>query len=231
MRFLALLCFFLAQPAFAQDAQSLGKSSVSAVLDQYTINPLVRLPDTHNPLPPTGKWSIRTTRPDSCPHDDSPCARVVYTVPEANVACEWTVVPGRDGAPNSFLDENEDASHYLLRKLQAVDLTPLVLTSPQPVYPPIARAAHISGAVVVRLVVSGKGVVTSATPVSGPAMLFGASADAAKKWTFRPLQVGTQSASFTVDLNASYFLVADPSNCTKDNVCRSIPNGTASLRP
>jgi protein TonB len=71
-------------------------------------------------------------------------------------------------------------------------------------YPAIARAAHISGSVVVRLVVSGDGIVTSATPVSGPPMLSPSAVDAAKNWTFHALQVGTQSTPFVADLKADF---------------------------
>ncbi len=231
MRSLTLLCFLLTVPAFAQDASSLGKSSVSALLDKYTINTLIHLPDTDKPLPSTGKWSVRTSRPDSCPHDDTPCARVAYTVPEANVACEWTVVPQQGASPAAFLDQNEDASRYLLRELSAADLGPLILTSRQPIYPPIARAAHLSGSVVVRLVVSDKGTVSSATPISGPAMLLNAAKDAAQQWTFHALKVGAQPASFTVDLNASFTLDAKSPSCTRQNPCATLPKGTASMRP
>lgn len=230
MRSLALLSLCLAVRVLAQDAPNLGQSPVSAVVAQYTMNTLVRLPDTHQPLPSNGTWSIRKTRPDACPHDESPCARVIYSVPEAHVACEWTVVPGQSGVPAAFLDQNEDASRYLLRKLPAAELAPLVVKSPQPMYPSIARSARVSGPVVVRLVVSEKGTVTLATPLSGPPMLVGAAVDSAKHWIFHPLQVGTQAAPFTADLTASFTFEADPRSCTQYNPCGP-PKGTATMRP
>lgn len=230
MRFLLLLCLFLAAPALAQDALSLGKSAVSAVTDQYVINTLARVPETRKPLPSDGKWSIATTRPENCPHDDTPCARVIYSVAELHVTCEWTVVPGQNAAAPVFLDQNEDASRYLLRKLPAKELAPLLVKGPQPMYPSIARAARVSGPVVVRLVVSEKGTVNSATPLSGQAMLQGAAIDAAKHWVFHPFQVGAQSAPFTTDLNATFTLQPDPHSCTRDNPCGP-PNGTATMQP
>ena len=231
MRALMFVCLFLAIPAVAQDAFSLGKSSVSDVLEKYTLNPLVRLPDTQKPLPSTGKWSMRTARPESCPHDDTPCAGVVYAVPEAHALCEWTVVPQQGAAAPAFLDQNEDASRYFLRLLPASDLASLVVTSPQPVYPPIARAAHVSGSVVVRLVISEKGSTSLVTAVSGPAMLLAATTDAAKKWTFRPLQVGKESAAFTVDINATFTLPSNLPSCTRANPCATLPDGTVTMRP
>jgi TonB family protein len=191
-------------PAFSQDSPSLNQSLVSTVLTHYSLNPLVLVPDTNKPLPSNGKWVIRTTRPDSCPHDDTPCARVVYAVLEVHVACEWTVVPQQGSAPAAFVDQNSDASRYLIRKLPVMDVASLVLASPQPIYPPIARAAHVSGSVVVRLLVSSDGTVTSATLVSGPEMLRAATLDAAKHWTFHALQVGTQPTPFVVEVSANF---------------------------
>lgn len=234
MRSLSLACFFLAVPAFAQDAMSLGRSSVSAVLDHYTINTLAQLPDTHQPLPSTGKWSIRTTRPDICPHDATPCARVLYTVPEAHVVCEWTVIPQQGTTTEAFLDENEDASRYLIRKMSATEVGPLILTNPPPVYPAIARAAHVDGTVVVRLVVSDKGDVKTVSAVSGPAMLLAATQDAAKHWTFRALQLGNEAIPFTADLNAIYTVEGKHrTDCTRDHPCfeSSLPKVTVSMHP
>jgi TonB family protein len=229
-----LFCLCLTISAFSQDSPSLGASAVSAVVSQYIMNTLVRVPETHQPLPSNGKWSISTTRPDSCPHDDIPCARVIYTVPEAHVVCEWTVVPPHGSAPAAFLDQNEDASRYLLRNLPSTDVASLVLASPQPLYPAIARMAHISGSVVVRLVVSGSGTVTSATPIGGHPMLRPAAVDAAKHWTFGALQVGTQPTPFVADLSADFNLESNvphtqlPNGATMDS---HMPGGTVTMHP
>jgi TonB family protein len=55
-----------------------------------------------------------------------------------------------------------------------------------PVYPPIAAAAHIEGDVVISVVIDTKGQVVSEKVLSGPAMLDQAALDAVKKWTFAP---------------------------------------------
>lgn len=201
--FKLFLCLCLATPALSQGDPNLGQSAVSAVLDSYSLNPLVPVPGTGKPLPAGGEWSIRTVRPESCPHDDSPCARVVYTVADIHVDCEWTVV--RQGSSHAiFLDQNEDASRYLLRNLPFGNLASLILSDPQPAYPPIARAAHVSGSVVVRSVVSRDGIVTPTAVVSGPEMLRSATLVAAKRWTFHPLMVGTHTAPFVADLKADF---------------------------
>ncbi|MEI9967363.1 MAG: energy transducer TonB [Terracidiphilus sp.] len=55
-----------------------------------------------------------------------------------------------------------------------------------PVYPPIAAAAHVEGDVVISVVIDTKGQVASEKVLSGPAMLDQAALDAVKKWTFSP---------------------------------------------
>jgi protein TonB len=62
----------------------------------------------------------------------------------------------------------------------------LAISQPKPVYPPIARAAHVSGAVVLHAVISKTGTVTNLTVVSGPQMLQSAALDAVRNWRYKP---------------------------------------------
>jgi TonB family protein len=57
-----------------------------------------------------------------------------------------------------------------------------------PVYPPIAKAARIQGAVVVQVQVGTTGRIESMKFVSGPAMLQQAAIDALKGWTYHPFE-------------------------------------------
>ncbi len=56
----------------------------------------------------------------------------------------------------------------------------------QPVYPPIARAAHMQGQVTLHAIISKTGSIESLTAVSGPEMLKGAALDAVKTWHYKP---------------------------------------------
>jgi TonB family protein len=53
-----------------------------------------------------------------------------------------------------------------------------------PIYPPIAAAAHVQGDVVISVVIDQQGHVSSEKVISGPAMLQQAALDAVKKWQF-----------------------------------------------
>ena len=57
-----------------------------------------------------------------------------------------------------------------------------------PVYPPIAKAAHIQGTVVFDLSIGTTGKIESMSLVSGPAMLQQAATDCLKQWTFHPFE-------------------------------------------
>lgn len=57
-----------------------------------------------------------------------------------------------------------------------------------PVYPPIAKAAHVQGTVVFDLSIDAAGKVQTLQVVSGPAMLQQAAIDCLKQWTFHPFE-------------------------------------------
>ena len=59
----------------------------------------------------------------------------------------------------------------------------------QPTYPPLAKAARVSGAVVVEVTVDENGNVISARPMSGHALLKDAAVSAAQRWKFSPTQL------------------------------------------
>jgi TonB family protein len=63
------------------------------------------------------------------------------------------------------------------------------ISLPQPLYPPIARAAHASGTVVVQVVVDENGNVISAKAISGHPLLQAAAVEAAKQAKFSPTKL------------------------------------------
>jgi len=55
-----------------------------------------------------------------------------------------------------------------------------------PTYPPIARAAHVSGTVVLHAIISKGGTITHLQVISGPEMLRASAVDAVKTWRYKP---------------------------------------------
>jgi protein TonB len=62
----------------------------------------------------------------------------------------------------------------------------LKISGANPVYPPIARAAHVSGAVVLHAIISKTGQISNLTVISGPEMLRAAAVDAVQNWRYKP---------------------------------------------
>ena len=60
------------------------------------------------------------------------------------------------------------------------------LSGSSPLYPPIARAAHVSGTVVLHAVISKAGSIQSLAVVSGPEMLRANAVAAVQDWRYRP---------------------------------------------
>jgi TonB family protein len=61
-----------------------------------------------------------------------------------------------------------------------------LLTHVMPIYPDIARAAGISGEVVLHAIIGKSGTMQSLQAISGPEMLKGAAIEAVRQWTYRP---------------------------------------------
>ena len=87
-------------------------------------------------------------------------------------------------------------------------------TGGAPNYPPIAKAAHVSGAVTLQLTIDATGQVISTKTISGPPMLVGAAIDCVKKWVYEPFESNGQpvSATTTVTVPFSLGTTADPND-------------------
>ena len=71
------------------------------------------------------------------------------------------------------------------------------LELPKPAYPPIARAAHVSGTVTVQLIIDVDGTVMAAAAVSGHPLLYGVSVEAAKNSRFSPTKLDGKPVKVT----------------------------------
>lgn len=71
------------------------------------------------------------------------------------------------------------------------------LELPQPAYPPIARAAHVSGQVMVQVLIDVDGSVVQAAAVSGHPLLQAVSVQAAKDSRFSPTTVDGKAVKVT----------------------------------
>lgn len=80
------------------------------------------------------------------------------------------------------------------------------LNRPTPEYPAIARAARVSGPVVVQMVVDEEGSVVAAQVVSGPPLLHAAALKAARDWRFTPTLLDGQPVKVTGTVTFTFTL-------------------------
>ena len=76
----------------------------------------------------------------------------------------------------------------------------------QPVYPPIAKAARVSGTVVLQATISKTGTIENLHVVSGPAMLQQAALDAVKSWRYRPYLLNSEPVEVETTVNVIFTL-------------------------
>lgn len=192
------------QNADPSNPQTIDQQAFNVVLKQNILDPTALVKATGKPLPPNGKWTASKERPAACPQTSDKCVSVLYDVPEDSVSCQWVVQLTGDGSDGTILQQNDNSSQYFLRKLSASQAENLVAEKRQPIYPPMAEAAQVSGAVVFLVIVSTSGTIEKAVPVSGPPMLLPSAADAIKHWTFKPLMAGTQPVRFVTDVTFDF---------------------------
>lgn len=71
------------------------------------------------------------------------------------------------------------------------------LELPKPSYPELARKAHVSGQVIVQLIIDTDGTVMKAAAVSGHPLLYGVSVEAARKSRFSPTKLDGKPVKVT----------------------------------
>ena len=110
-----------------------------------------------------------------------------------------------------------------------------LLTRVEPVYPPIARAAHVSGAVVLHATIGKDGMVERLEVVSGPEMLRASAMEAVRQWRYKPYLLGFQPVEVDTVITVNYRIQepaktlqspqgeADPTSSAKeDNFSRGL---------
>jgi protein TonB len=80
----------------------------------------------------------------------------------------------------------------------------MALSQPKPVYPPIAKAAHVSGAVVLHALISKTGSIQNLQVVSGPEMLRAAALDAVRNWKYKPYVLNGEATEVETTITVNF---------------------------
>ena len=73
-----------------------------------------------------------------------------------------------------------------------------------PIYPPMAKAQHVSGNVQIDALIDASGNVAELKIISGPGMLHRAALDAVKQWKYKPAMLDGQPTSMHLTVTVQF---------------------------
>src|SRR5271156_5991767 len=101
-----------------------------------------------------------------------------------------------------------------------------------PVYPAIARTAHISGTVVLHALIAKDGTIERLQVVSGPPLLLKSSMDAVQQWVYRPTLVNGEPALVDTTISVVFSLDGkNPNNPGGSGSPSAVPGSSPELPP
>jgi TonB family protein len=84
--------------------------------------------------------------------------------------------------------------------------TGMLIRSAPPVYPPLAKTAHVAGTVELRATISANGTIKDLHAVNGPVMLRQAAVDAVRGWRYKPYKLNNQPVEVETTINVVFTL-------------------------
>lgn len=79
-----------------------------------------------------------------------------------------------------------------------------LIVQTQPIYPAIARATHITGAVVLRAIISKTGTIENLTVQSGPPILRQAALDGVRNWRYKPFLLNGEPTDVDTTITVNF---------------------------
>jgi TonB family protein len=79
-----------------------------------------------------------------------------------------------------------------------------LISKPDPIYPEIAKAAHVQGAVLLHAIVSKTGAVEALNVISGAAMLQQSSMEAVRQWKYKPYLLNGEPVEVDTTVTVTY---------------------------
>jgi protein TonB len=80
----------------------------------------------------------------------------------------------------------------------------LAISQPSPIYPPIAKAAHVQGTVILHAMISKNGTIEDLKVISGPPMLTGSALDAVRRWRYKPYILNGDPTEVETTINVNF---------------------------
>ncbi len=88
----------------------------------------------------------------------------------------------------------------------AQGVAPVLVSPPHVLYPPIAKAAHVQGTVVVEAIISKSGMIESLHVVSGPEMLRASAMEAIRVARYHPYKLNGEPTEVQTTFTVNFVL-------------------------
>ena len=129
--------------------------------------------------------------------------------PSAGIATAGMEALGGNGTVNNVFNGQQQARVRAVPGKVTVSAgvaVGLLIHKTQPIYPPLAKSARVSGTVVLQGTISKTGALENLRIVSGPAMLRQAALDAVKTWRYRPYTLSNVPTEVDTTVNVVFAL-------------------------
>lgn len=81
-----------------------------------------------------------------------------------------------------------------------------LIRQPMPIYPQIAKTAHISGTIVLHAIIGADGTVQDLQYISGPPLLMRAAMDAVRQWRYKPTMLNNEPTAVDTTVSVVFTL-------------------------
>jgi periplasmic protein TonB len=146
------------------------------------------------------------TAPTRIPHNIQIVAE--KEAPVSNIGVAGMEGLGGANTADLFADKGPKVQAAAPKKvsISAGVMTGMLIQKTQPVYPPIAKAARVSGTVVLQATISKTGTIENLRVINGPAMLQQSAMDAVKSWRYRPYLLNNEPVEVETTVNVIFTL-------------------------
>jgi periplasmic protein TonB len=170
---------------------------------------------------PALRHAVRRTDTRPLLVDPTPTAVAVSDAPLAETDLGESEVPAGDspiclgcapgdavGTPNGTGAGGPAGDPAPLRPVGGDVREPRRIRGTVPVYPELARRAHVQGKVVLECVIDTDGRITDIRVLSGPPLLTGAAVDAVRDWVYTPTTLNRQPIRVILNVTVNFSLGA-----------------------
>ena len=176
------------------------------------------------------QWVYKPTLLNGEPVEVDTTISVLYTLGGKSLkdAMDSAVPPPTSDAPQSDTTAPDAERIRVSGNLASASIVHQVT----PVYPAIAKVAHISGTVLLHAIIAKDGTIEQLDVVNGPPLLLKSAMDAVRQWVYRPTLVNGEPVRVDTTITVVFSLdEKNPNNAGGSDSPSVAPGSSTDLRP